>query len=476
MNERTGVDVESSTVSVYIFWLPFGESYGRIVALRRVRQEDVAVDLWASDLTYPVESGDLRERYSADIWRRLFSNEWMRVIEGPVPLWECLAGTTVRAEIEERLNAGEGAAKFMFGVTVELADLGWGAEERIPPRFTQFFRLKDGGLSELFERSLSEAAEEAHAWYRDAERGVPGSSERLDHEIADMIRFEGSRGAQVGRYNVQINTFTATYEGGSMDFHEVFQRASVRMAIARLQLSPGDSRLRSALVSAFSHEGWGLFASPRYITVERQQRGILDFLCGLIGIGVEGVRGLQVGDENKQINSFLYQVTATPTAAQILSRNHGLATALADFFFPRPGNNVSLGELRDTVTAQLEQMPISWKDDITRGATYPLGAVRVVRGHDGVSVGEDITVFNTEAVSVSELEVELPDLVPFVESDPLPGLLLSPPLPPVREARKRDVAGRDGADGLDHPFPDPRSDTNPRDPDEIPGPGDGLGL
>lgn len=389
-------------VDVEVFWLPFPDQRGRLIATRRTLSSGgMVTEFWISKLVDAVELVGITMVRSTYEWTRLLRNENVPVLPGPVPLTECPPGSPVLADIEQRLRRhgdDDNVLQALAGATVRLtlpvtvaydqADAG------IHAQCVDVTHKPDDVLALPFGAALRAAVYPLHLHHEAASSEMVTSASTNDASIADSISFERVRGAQVGYYNIQFNTFIAEYKAGDFTFDDVIRQASVIRAVRQLQDEPGNGDLRRELIATLRSTGWHVFEAPQCMTVGRQHRGLIDVLEGLLGFDV---RGLQTGSGNRQRNTFVYEITRTPAAADLLGCDRALATALADVLCPPPDSGRDLRTLRDTLGRHLEALPIEWADGVTRGASYALGTVSLLRDHDGVSVGSS-TVINEERV------------------------------------------------------------------------------
>jgi len=430
-----------SRVNVDVFWLPFHEQRGRLVATRRVRAPGMDVtEFWSSELVDAVGLVGITTVRSTHEWTRLVRNERVPLLPGPVPLTECLPGSPILAEIEQRLRDSSdsgGALQPLASANIELtlpaAIAGDRVDTAIQARCADLTHKPDDIFALPFSTVLNAAVRPLELQQIAPPEVVP-SAPANDASIADAISFERVRGAQVGHYNVQFNTFIAEYRSGKFTFDQVIGRERVTRAIRDLQDEPGNTDLRRALVAALQDNGWDLFETPRCMTVGRQHKGLLDFLESLLGFEV---KGLQTGNANLQRNSFVYQVTRTPDAAALLGRNRSLATALADVLCPQAGSGRNMDALRDNLAQQLNGMPIKWADGITRGVSYKLGTISLLRDHDGVSIGNSIVV-NQERTDVHKPGIRVEAPAPSPRPDRLPEPPWTHPELPSRTITRHD--------------------------------------
>ncbi|MEU7761640.1 hypothetical protein [Micromonospora aurantiaca (nom. illeg.)] len=220
---------------------------------------------------------------------------------------------------------------------------------------------------------------------RPAEEPAPALRECLP----PAIKFERTRGAQVGHHNVQINRFEVRGPTPSVGLERVLSRLEVKAAWTALLADPTNAALRTEFVESLQRiSGWAVEAKPLVLSATSRPPSFLERIFS--------VEGLQVGNGNTQRNSFRCCVIDVPEAHLLLKRDRALATSLVDYLCPRSGIVGDFSTFRENLQRTMRHLPITLTNPHSVRLPIPEpGQTLIVRDIDGVSIGPKSTVSDT---------------------------------------------------------------------------------
>ena len=212
----------------------------------------------------------------------------------------------------------------------------------------------------------------------------------------------GSRGAQVGSDNRQYNFYT--YEVVTPKIEDLAKRLSdhdVAAAARGLAADPENAAARRALLDRLAPGGLGLGGPTTRLQITALGSGATRSGSWLDGTVIfRDVSGGQVGNGNVQRNEFVYVVTPSMSAREMLASDRDLAKALIDCAFPEQGRG-DIAKLSERFASAVEGARISPADGRIRDRHYEqpeAGATLRIRAHDGVSVGDRSTIASESRV------------------------------------------------------------------------------
>jgi tetratricopeptide (TPR) repeat protein len=237
-------------------------------------------------------------------------------------------------------------------------------------------------------------------------KGAP--SERRAEALATQVRIKDSRAVQIGNHNLQLNTFVVETPAEDFNFEKALQPSGVADALSKLQENPHDERLRDIFVSRLgARVSW----SPRQVTVPRDKPKLTDFLSRLISFDVKGV---QIGDNNRQRNVLTYAGSPRSSDASLLLNDKAMARDYADYVCPRPGSGRSAAKLMRTMEKAIETWDVIWADGRRHGikvAPEP-GSMVCIERVDGGIIGKGSRQLNEVRVRPVHLQ---PPPIPKIE-------------------------------------------------------------
>ncbi|GAB2604623.1 hypothetical protein Aab01nite_78340 [Paractinoplanes abujensis] len=212
--------------------------------------------------------------------------------------------------------------------------------------------------------------------------------QRPGQALLAQIRFQDVRGAQVGHHNVQVNRFIVERRDRPLNFGQVLDDPKVREAMAALLAEPRNDVLRGRLIAALGHVSEAdVRSDPLVLQAGYEGPGFWERLLAF------DAQGLQVGDYNKQHNTFRYVVTGEPSAAALLHHNPRLAMVITDYLCPRKGR-AGLGDVRQTIVEALNALPSDVGRALGTSFKSPGKSLLIARS-DGVTVGENNRMKNS---------------------------------------------------------------------------------
>lgn len=245
---------------------------------------------------------------------------------------------------------------------------------------------------------------------------------------ASRIVVERSRGVQVGDHNVQVNTYDLSLRKINLDLGKVLRRPDVERALSALAADPTNTMLRKNADQALGARSF-FTAQPRTV-VERGEHvsstGAPDTIFGFLFTCDS--HGVQVGDRNRQTNTFAYYCSTTVDARALFASSADLRRAAVESVCSTnrdPGVGAALRSAVDDAVARRV-------DARTFGAsvTPRPGASVFVAGRDGVSIGHHRRQVNE--ARVESAKAPLPRIpVPMPPRPPSPQMEAPRPVPPI---------------------------------------------
>jgi hypothetical protein len=212
---------------------------------------------------------------------------------------------------------------------------------------------------------------------------------------AGQVRAEDVRGLQIGRGNHQLNVYTFDVQTPKIDLAARLEDPDVIGLVHVLACDPTDERARQRLITAIAPGGWGLGGPRSHLRITTLRSGITDRSSLFDGFTIfADVQGVQVGDNSRQRNEFVYTVAPTGSGRDLLQDNPGLARALVNCACPLPGGG-SQSELNRQLQESMAHLPLRPGDGVQRSVHVDApgpGQTLTIRRADGVSVGPNSRV------------------------------------------------------------------------------------
>jgi hypothetical protein len=233
-------------------------------------------------------------------------------------------------------------------------------------------------------------------------------------EICEQGRVvvRNSDGTQVGVDNKQYNFYTwevATPRISSLA--ERLEDPDVAEVVGRLAHDPQDRKARRELLHRIAPGGLRLGGPTSMLRVS-----VLNARTTRSGSWLDGtvffrdVSHGQIGDRNTQRNEFVYAVTPTASARELLADNPRLAKVLIDCAFP-PRDQPDLTKLGREFRSVLEAAPLEPSDGRECSVHYEFprpGTTLEIWAHDGVSVGSRSAISRTDRVTAEPTRERFP--------------------------------------------------------------------
>ncbi|MEU7841721.1 hypothetical protein AB0B39_12280 [Micromonospora sp. NPDC049114] len=372
----------TNRIDVTLYWLRTGTT-GRLVARRRMTWSggDEPVDeIWASGSVDGIQIATVDHAAQSTV-------EWQRLLAGMAVLK--LTVVTAKAQLVLRLLdadaleslAGTAAPATLFArVTTQFEETDGvlqaaGGHLNAPGRHLVAQPLLPVLRAAL--QSVNLAKTDVPPPARPAEEPAPALRECLP----PAIKFERTRGAQVGHHNVQINRFEVRGPTPSLDLERVLSRLEVKAARTALLADPTNAARRTDFVESLQRiSGWAVKAKPLVLSATSRPPSFLE--------RVFSVEGLQVGNGNTQRNTFKCCVTDVPAAQNLLNNDRALARSLADYLCPRSGTVGDFSTFREDLQRTMRNLPITLTNPHSVRLPIPEpGQTLIVRDIDGVSIG-----------------------------------------------------------------------------------------
>lgn len=203
----------------------------------------------------------------------------------------------------------------------------------------------------------------------------------------------GTRGAQIGKNNEQLNLREYRIEKPKIDLEEVFGRPTVQEELLRFAENPDDAAARQRLehaLSAVPITPGGLndsILNDSAVASSSYKDGSWAWIDKTVII-IDS-QGVQIGDHSRQRNSFVYTISPEIDAFSLLAENPKIVRALVDLVNPELSKNTSAlrDEISDALQESVQKASASHPD---RGVKFELplpGQILRVTNVDGVVIG-----------------------------------------------------------------------------------------
>jgi hypothetical protein len=259
------------------------------------------------------------------------------------------------------------------------------------------------GIAPFLRRTLDDLALARSTGTPAPAAEAPSPGDELRAGLASAIRLHDTRGVQIGDHNVQVNRFVVRGPHLTLDFDDVLRNTTVQTAMSALLANPGNSDLRRGLVGALHNvdQRWSVTAQPLTLSAQSRPPGLLTRLLSFDVQGRQDVRGVQVGNDNTQHNTFHYTVSDSPKVSALLRQDLDLAQQLADYLCPATGGVGALTTLRRQVDQSVQGLGITFDRDVNQQLTFPEpgNTLHIVRA-DGVTVGDHNVIKSTHDVDL----------------------------------------------------------------------------
>jgi hypothetical protein len=343
----------TNRIDVTLYWLRTGTT-GRLVARRRMTWSgdvEPVDEVWASGLIDEIWVAAVDNAAQSTVeWQRLFTG--MAVLE--------LTVVTAKAPIVLRLQDAyaldsladtRSPAPLLAHVATQFEETdgvlqATGGHLNAPGRHLVAQPLLPVVRAAL--QSVDLAKTDVPPPALSAEEPAPTLRECLP----PAIKFERTRGAQVGHHNVQINRFEVRGPTPRLNLERVLSRPDVKAAQAALLGDPTNGVRRTEFVELLQRiPGWAIEAKPLVLSATSRPPSFLE--------RVFSVEGLQVGNGNTQRNTFRCCVTDVPAAQHLLNNDHMLAKSLANYLCPHSGVVGDFSAFRGNLQRTMRHLPVA---------------------------------------------------------------------------------------------------------------------
>jgi hypothetical protein len=228
-----------------------------------------------------------------------------------------------------------------------------------------------------------------------------------------LLMIVGSRGVQVGQDNRQTNIYSYLLNTRRLDVTAVLRKSGVVQALKLALANPEDPKLREGVVAALGKNRCRFF---RHDTInfgkpdqDRLPRSVSAELATIEGtIIISKCRGVQLGNSNKQNNTFNYIYrNTTVDIVQLAEQVPAVAITLANLIID--GNTSA--RTRDLDNALVNALE-AYRPPPPAGVRRPALASKVVTGVDGYQAGPHSTATSIHVVNARfDLDKHLKDAV-----------------------------------------------------------------
>ena len=210
---------------------------------------------------------------------------------------------------------------------------------------------------------------------------------RVDVPATGIVVLQDVRGAAVGNHVTQVNLYVFRVTAPGIDLGKRLDDEDVRGLVQALARDPDDEQARTDLVDALTAQPlWGAADCVLTIASVRGTGGsVASILDGTVL--VQNCEGVVVGDHARIDSEFVYAVTPSGRARDLLAGNPPLAKALVDVAFP--AKHGATGSLERAFADAVATLDVD--DGVARGVHVPAprpGTKVHIRSADGVLVGD----------------------------------------------------------------------------------------